>query len=109
MKEQFNEIIKSDELKDISINLVEQVLDNEISSDTLKEIPILKYLVAARSIYTSYSDRIFIKKAMKVLLEIGDINWKQRVDLAYDLNDEDESGVEKILASGSGFEKTLAN
>lgn len=97
MKEQFNEIIRSKDLKDISIGLVEKVLDNEISNDVLKEVPILKSLVAVRKIYTSYIDRIFIKKAMSVLLEIGDINWKERTDLAADLDDDDESGAEKIL------------
>ena len=106
MKEQFSAIIKSKDLKDISLDLVEKVLDNEISNEILREIPILKSLVAARNIYTSYSDRIFIKKAMNVLMEIGDINWKERVELASDLDDEDESGAEKILMAIDRLETT---
>jgi len=97
MREQFNAIMKSEDLKDISIDLVEKVLDNEITNDVLKEIPILKSLVAVRNIYTSYTDRIFIKKAMNVLLELGETNLKERIELTSDLEDEDESAAEKIL------------
>lgn len=97
MREQFNEIIKSNDLKNISIDIIEKVLDNEISNEVLREIPILKSLIAARRIYTSYTDRIFIKKAMNVLLELRETGWKERVELTSDLDDEDESGAEKIL------------
>jgi hypothetical protein len=97
MKEQFNHIIKSKNLKDITIDLVEKVLDNNIGNDVIKEIPILKSLVSARDIYNSYTDRIFIKKAMNVLLELGDTNWKERIELTSDLEDKDSNGSEKIL------------
>lgn len=97
MKEQFNEIIKSKELKDISVDLVEKVLDNEITNEALKEIPVLKSLVAARRIYTSYTDRIFIKKAMNVLLELGQTSIEEREELAAELDDENGSSSEKIL------------
>lgn len=97
MKEQFNEIIKSKELKNLSIDLVEKVLDNEISNEILKEIPLLKSIVTARNIYTSYTDRIFIKKAMNVLLELNEVSWKERTELTAELDDEYGSGIEKIL------------
>lgn len=97
MKAQFNAILKSDDLKDISIDLVEKVLDHEISNEVLREIPILKSLIAARNIYTSYTDRIFIKKAMNVLLELGEASLKERTRLTSDLEDDDESAAEKIL------------
>lgn len=106
MKEQFTEIIKSKDLRDITDDLVEKVLDNEITNDVVKEIPILKSLVAARNIYSSYTDRIFIKKAMHVLLELGDINWKERVELTSELDDEDETGAEKILMAIDRLETT---
>ena len=106
MKEQFTEIIKSKDLRDITVDLVEKVLDNEITNDVLKEIPILKSLVAVRDIYSSYTDKIFIKKAMNVLLELGDINWKERVELTSELDDEDETGAEKILMAIDRLETT---
>lgn len=97
MEVQFNEILISKELKEISLDLIENVLDNNISNEVLREIPILKSLVAVRNLYTSYSDRIFIKKAMNVLLELGDISWDERLELTSDLNDGDSRGAEKIL------------
>lgn len=42
MKEQLTEIIKSDGLKDINIDLIENPLDDSISNDVVKEIPVLK-------------------------------------------------------------------
>lgn len=97
MEVQFNEILISKKLKEISLDLIENVLDNNISNEVLREIPILKSLVAVRNFYTSYSDRIFIKKAMNVLLELGDISWDERLELTSDLNDGDSRGAEKIL------------
>ena len=97
MKEEFQTIIESEDLKNITLDLVEQVMDSKISEDIIKEIPILKSIVTIRNVYSSYSDRIFIKKALTVLMEIGEINWKQRVELNRELDDEDEKGSEKIL------------
>ncbi len=97
MKEQIDILVNSKELKEITSDFVEKVLDSQISDEILKEIPILKVLVGIKNIYTSYTDRIFIKKAMNVLLELGDVNWKERVELTRELDDEDSSGTEKIL------------
>jgi hypothetical protein len=97
MKEQIDIIVNSNELKEITSDIVEKVLDNQISDEILKEIPLVKTLVGIKNIYTTYTDRIFIKKAMNVLLELGDVNWKERVELTRELDDEDSSGTEKIL------------
>jgi len=104
MKEQFNEIIRSKDLKEITADLVEKALDKNIGDDILREIPIMKSLVAARNIYTSYTDRIFIKKAMNVLLELGDTNWKERIELTHDMDDPKSSGTEKILMAIDNLE-----
>jgi hypothetical protein len=104
MKVEFNEIIKSNELKDISTDLVEKALDSTITEEAIKEIPILKSLIAVKNLYNSYTDKIFIKKTMKVLLELGDINWKDRVELTQSLDDEDGSGTEKILLAIDGLQ-----
>lgn len=99
MKEEFNYIIKSEELKDISIDLVEKALDNNLTNEIAKEFPVLKSILAVRNLYTSYTDRIFIKKAMNVLLELGETNWKHRVELTSDLGDKNSTGTEKILVA----------
>ncbi|PJJ11148.1 hypothetical protein CLU83_4644 [Flavobacterium sp. 1] len=97
MKEQIKEIIESKDLKEISIDLVEKVLDNQLTDDLVKEIPILKTIVAIKNVYSSYTDRIFIKKAMNVLLEFGELNDDERDTLLNDLHDDNETAVEKIL------------
>lgn len=97
MKEQFTEIIKSKDLHDITIDLVEKVLDNDITNEVLKEIPVLKSLVTVRNIYTSYTDKLFIKKTMNVLLELADLVDNEKDELLAELDDKDESGIEKIL------------
>ena len=97
MKEQIDIIVNSKDLKQITSEIVEKVLDNEISDEVLREIPIVKTLVGIKNIYSTYTDRIFIKKAMNVLLELGDVNWKERVELTRELDDKDSSGTEKIL------------
>jgi hypothetical protein len=97
MKEQIELIVNSKDLKEITTDIVEKVLDNEIADDVLREIPIVKTLVGIKNIYTTYTDRIFIKKVMNVLLELGEVNWKERVELTRELDDKDSSGIEKIL------------
>ena len=97
MKEEISIIVNSKDLKEITLDIVEKVLDNQISNELLKEIPVLKTLVGIKNVYSTYTDRLFIKKTMNVLLELGEVNWKERVELTRELNDEDSSGTEKIL------------
>lgn len=97
MEKQIESLLRSKDLKDITNEIVEKVIDNKISDDILREIPTVKLLIATKKIYHSISDGIFIQKAMKVLLELGDVNWKERVELVRDLQDSHSSGVRKIL------------
>jgi hypothetical protein len=97
MKEQFREIIQSKDLKEISMDILENVLDNNIANDVLKEIPVLKSIVAVKNLYSSYTDRIFIKKAIKAMLELGEISIEDREKFIIELNDTDTTGAEKIL------------
>ncbi len=52
MENNLKEIIRSKDLKEISIEIVEDILDNEITSVAIKEIPIVKSLIAVRNIFT---------------------------------------------------------
>ena len=74
MKEQFTEIIKSKDLHDITIDLVEKVLDNEITNEVLKEIPVLKSLVAVKNIYTSLYTSLLIKSSIDSILKLYTIS-----------------------------------
>ena len=97
MKNAIKAIISSEELQDITSEYVEKALDSEITNEILKEVPILKSLVAVKKIYNSYTDKMFLKKTMKVLLELGDVSLQEREELLSDLDDEDCSGTENIL------------
>jgi len=97
MKEQIEAILKSKDLKDISIEMVESALDSQLPDEFLKEIPVLKSFVAFKNLFISISDKIFIKKAMRVLIELGEVNWRERVELANELSDKNGNGAEKIL------------
>ncbi|WP_298321408.1 hypothetical protein [uncultured Aquimarina sp.] len=99
MKENIKAIIKSEELKDLTIDIADQAIDNKVTEEILDGTPILKYISSAIKVYSSYSDKIYLKKAMHVLLEIGDVNWKERVEFIRKLDDENSSGIEKILLS----------
>lgn len=97
MKKQVTEIIQSDEIKDLTSDLIESVIDSQITDETLSEIPIVKSIIAAKNIYTSYSDCIFLKKAMNVLLELSDVGTDERKKFIADLDSKYETGAEKIL------------
>lgn len=99
MKEQIDIIVNSKDLKNITHDIVEKVFDSQISNEILKEVPVIKTLVGIKNVYSTYTDAIFIKKAMNVLIELGEVNWKDRVELTSKLDDEYSSGTEKILMS----------
>lgn len=97
MKEYINEIVKSKDLHDMSLEIVEKIIDNETTNEIAKEIPAAKVVVAIKNIFTSISDRIFLKKAMNVIFELKDVNWKERAEFMTELEDKNSSGAEKIM------------
>ena len=48
MKEQIDIIVNSKDLKDITSDIVEKVLDSQISDEILTEVPIVKTLVGIK-------------------------------------------------------------
>lgn len=99
MNEYFLEIAKSNDLKDITTDIVETVLDNSIQDEILKAFPVTKTILAFKNIYSSISDRLFIKKAMIVLLELGEIDEEKRNYFINELDDDFCKGSEKLLLS----------
>lgn len=97
IKQIITEVIKSENLKDISTEMLESFLENSIANDLLQEIPIVKTLIAAKSIFTSISDRIFVKKAITVLIELKNISSKDRINFLNELDDDFSLGSERIL------------
>ncbi len=97
MSGELTQIVKSKDLKDISVDLLESILDSEITDEALKEVPIVKSLLAVKKIYSSISDRIFLKKALLVLLELKELTDEERKHLLEELGDKFSTGAEKIL------------
>jgi hypothetical protein len=62
---QFGATIKSKVFCDISNELVEKVLDNELFNEVIRQTRIRKHFVAVRNIYASYSERILLIKFRK--------------------------------------------
>lgn len=90
-------IIESNDLKSISIEVAEKIIDSEITDELLKEVPIVKSIMAIKNIYSSYSDKIFLEKALNVLLELGKIETDDRIRLIVELSDIYSTGSKKIL------------
>ena len=106
MKDHLKAIITTDEIKDLSIDLAEQVIDENLSESALKEIPILKTIISIKKAYNSISDSIFLKKAMCVLYEMKDVSTEDRVKFIQELEDKHDTGVEKILMIIDKIEST---
>ena len=103
MKQIISEVTKSKDLKDITLDMVEKILDSQISDEFMQEVPIIKTLWAMRKIYSSYTDRIFLKKAMAALLELGEVSENDRKDFIRSLDNQDSNGAEKILMMIESF------
>lgn len=97
MNEHFTAIAKSNDLKDITTDVVEAILDNSIQDEILKAFPVTKTIFALKNLYNSISDRLFIKKAMIVLLQLGQINEELRSEFINKLDDDYCNGSEKLL------------
>ena len=83
------ESLKESELKGITIDLLEGGLDDFIvgitKSDTLREIPVLKTIVAALKAGMSYNDKILVKKMASFLYELRDSSPEERRKMISDL------------------------
>jgi hypothetical protein len=97
VKDKIDKIIKSDELKDLTFEITENLIDSNIKDEIISEIPIIKSIQAIRKIYNSISDQIFLKKILAVLFELKEINKTQRIEFISTLKDENSSGIEKLM------------
>jgi hypothetical protein len=97
MKNQLATIVKSSNLKDITMDIVEAIIDNNLSEIILKETPVVKLLMAVKNIHSSVSDCIFIKKSMTVLLELRSVSEDDRIKFINDLDDKFDKGIEKLI------------
>lgn len=83
-KEKFKKelITKSTEMKNILIDISEQGLDSLLENEILKELPIVKWLIAGKNIGSSIQNRLFLKKYISFIGYISneDIDWNKNLE-----------------------------
>lgn len=102
----------------------ELFLDSKFSDGFLKEIPIVKYIIATKNGILDVRDYLFVKKIVGFLNEVGESDQKLRDDFAHDLRVKrrekevgthlieliDKSfGIEKVKTIGRTFVLFLEN
>lgn len=95
----YNKALKSSEVGQLTLEMIETLVDNKIGDDVFSSFPVIGLVKGVRKGYNSITDHFYIKKALNVLLELGDVSIQERNNLIDDLDDEYSSGTEKILMS----------
>lgn len=76
-------IVKSDS-KELVADIAEFTIDQLLDDSFLKEIPVVEWVVKAKSIYHSMSDRILLAKLVRLLLSLSGMtkeekeNWERK-------------------------------
>lgn len=97
IRKELHKSIISDELKDLSEEVIELVIEEVSDSELVDKIPIVGTLKALYKTGHSIRDAIFLKKALYVLLELSDVPSKKRIEFIDSLEDRYSTGSEMIL------------
>src|SRR5690606_30561587 len=65
-------------LQDVTVSMVDAILQSGVSSDVFKEIPIVGTLVNLVRAGNNISNLLFTKKVLKFLVELNEIPLEQR-------------------------------
>jgi hypothetical protein len=100
---------ESKELMNLGKDFTELGLDSLLEDGIIKEIPILRTIVAICKIHMNIRDRLFLKKVVGFLAQIADTNETQREEFVNE-NCKDKKNFEEtvllILEHADRFEKT---
>lgn len=97
MKNIIKALSNESELKDLSRDIIEVVVDEAFEEGIIKEIPIVKTIYSITRTYRSITDKIQLKKTLLVLLELKDLNVDEREEFLKELEDKYTSGSEKLM------------
>jgi hypothetical protein len=100
IKEDFNKSLKNSDFSKISTDIVEKLIDNEISNEILKEIPILKTIMTFWNLKKSIPEYLLTKKIIHFLNNIKEISSNKRLDIIEKIDSSNEfktSVGEKLL------------
>jgi len=85
---QIVELIKNDEIKKVSTDIIEGILDSKMAEGVLKEIPLLSSIVGAYNAFTSIQDKLFLKKLFTFLHELSSVPQDERVKQIIKIEDD---------------------
>ncbi|MDK4548864.1 hypothetical protein OQ853_05540 [Enterobacter roggenkampii] len=81
--------LKNDELSDLGTDLGEVELDSLLDDGLLKEIPVIKTILAFSGTIGSIRDYLFTEKLIRFLNGFSELNDAQRINMTDKLNNDD--------------------
>lgn len=96
----FSKTIKDTNLKEITVDISEILVDNLLDDGILKEIPIIGTILKLGKFTLNIKDHLFIKKIIYFISEIKDIEPKKRNELISQIDDSEAFRIkvgEKLL------------
>ena len=78
IQESFDKTLKGTNLQDIMIDLSDTTIDTLLKDELLKEIPVVKTLVAFAKLGANIHDRLFLKKIISFMNGLKDIPHTER-------------------------------
>lgn len=94
------ESIKSEEIKNISSDIGEVIIDSTLEDGILKDIPIIGTLININKGRLSIQDRIFSRKILSFLYHLKDISEKERIEIIDKIESSEKEKIkvgEKVL------------
>jgi hypothetical protein len=91
----FSDILRNPDLQRLSAEISESIFDSFISDVFLKDLPIIKSIIGIGKTAISIKDKLFIKKIIHFLSDIGHIPYKKRKNMI-DSIDVDEKYKVKV-------------
>lgn len=105
--------LKESDLKDVGVDLAEDLIDSTIQDGVLKDIPILGSLVGLGKTAARVKDVLFLKKVLYFINEVKDIPFTEREKVISEIDNSEKYRLkigEKllyILDKADDHEKTL--
>lgn len=97
LRETIQGLVQSDDIRDLSVDIIDNVISEDTGDALLSGIPVVRMMVAIRKTYNSIVDQIFLKKALVCLLEIQDISESDRKKFLKELEGRSSTGIENLL------------
>lgn len=84
---QLIQVIRDNEFKNITKDLVECAIDANLPESLLKEVPLLSTIISSFNAITNIKDRLFVKKLLTFLYELKSISEDEILDQIIKLED----------------------